>query len=267
MIFYFSGTGNSLYVARRIAAAENAAAACMARALREENLDFEIEEGEALGFVFPTYFYSVPSIVARFVQEARFNGANASNYIYAVMTCGGTIGNGMRRFGKLLNTRDLSLNAGFTIIMPDNYNILFDLLTPQDKVADLLAKCEKYIDASIAAISKREGKFNLRTGPVPWLTSALMSRMYEVARRTRPFHATDKCVGCGLCEQICPCGAIAIKDKRPTWTAQKCTQCLACLHRCPTRAIEYGNLTKRRGRYVNPKCDFEDGQGSHPSSK
>ena len=265
MIFYFSGTGNSFYVARRIAAAENGNPISMAQAIREDKLDFDVNEGDPLGFVFPIYYYTVPSIVADFIQQARFNGAGEGNYTYAAVTCGGTTGNGMRRFGKLLKERGLTLDAGFNIVMPDNYNILFDLLTPQDKVADLLEKCEKYIDKSIESISRCEKSFKLRTGPVPWLTSALMSRVYELARSTRPFHATDKCIGCGLCERSCPIGTIELRDDRPIWKAKKCSQCLACLHRCPERAIEYGKLTVKRGRYVHPGCDFENSRWSHPS--
>ena len=258
MIFYFSGTGNSLYVAQRIAKAEKDTLISMARALREGRLDFELKKGEPVGFVFPTYFYTVPSLVSEFIDKLQLKGASDQSYIYGVMTCGGKIGDGMRALGKRLKARGLELEAGFTILMPDNYNLMFDLLTPEEKQAKMLKKSEKYIDEMIDKIGERKKKFKVRTGSLPWLTSALMSRIYEFSRDTRPFHATDKCVGCGLCEKICPCGVIEIKDKKPVWKEGKCTQCLACLHRCPKQAIQYGKKTEKRGRYVNPNCSFED---------
>ena len=66
------------------------------------------------------------------------------------------------------------------------------------------------------------------------------------------FHATDRCIGCGLCVTVCPENNIRMEGDRPVWS-NRCVQCLACLHRCPTRAVEYGTKTQQKGRYKNPK--------------
>ena len=54
----------------------------------------------------------------------------------------------------------------------------------------------------------------------------------------RPPVATDKCVGCGICEEGCPVGAITIRDGKAVMNRRKCIMCLCCHELCPHRAIE-----------------------------
>lgn len=45
---------------------------------------------------------------------------------------------------------------------------------------------------------------------------------------------------------------IKLENGRPVWTKDECCKCSACINRCPVKAIQYGNGTKKRNRYVNP---------------
>ena len=65
----------------------------------------------------------------------------------------------------------------------------------------------------------------------------------------------ERCIGCGLCQEICPCGAITLSGGKPAWTKSKCVQCLGCLHRCPTQAIHWKKADEHRGRYYNPRVE------------
>ena len=67
------------------------------------------------------------------------------------------------------------------------------------------------------------------------------------------FYATDTCISCGICAKVCPTGTISLSgDGKPEW-ADTCVQCVACIHRCPVRAIEYGTISLKKGRYHHPE--------------
>lgn len=71
IIYYFSGTGNSLYVARSIAASlEEASVQSMAPVLApasEQRIT-----AKAVGFVFPVYFYMMPDLVRKEAVRGLF---------------------------------------------------------------------------------------------------------------------------------------------------------------------------------------------------
>lgn len=49
---------------------------------------------------------------------------------------------------------------------------------------------------------------------------------------------TEDCVGCGICQQVCPSGSIRGENGRAVHTPGRCQTCLACIHACPHRAIQ-----------------------------
>ncbi len=51
---------------------------------------------------------------------------------------------------------------------------------------------------------------------------------------------TDKCIGCGECEAICPKSAIAVEDETAVVNYSKCIRCFCCHEVCPENAIKLG---------------------------
>ena len=72
--------------------------------------------------------------------------------------------------------------------------------------------------------------------------------LYYSATGNTEFIAKDSCIGCGLCEKLCPLNNINLEDKTPRWR-NNCTHCMACISNCPVRAIEYGNVTQEKEPY------------------
>lgn len=68
---------------------------------------------------------------------------------------------------------------------------------------------------------------------------------------SKKFYATNKCISCGKCENVCPLKNIHLKEGKPIW-GNNCTHCMACICSCPKAAIEYGKHTKNRERYICP---------------
>ena len=83
MIVYFSGTGNSKYVAERLAAATNETAV----SIEGLSANITLNDGERFGLVVPTYFWELPAIVREFLDKLTIKNA-AGHYIYFVATYG-----------------------------------------------------------------------------------------------------------------------------------------------------------------------------------
>jgi len=257
MVFYFSGTGNSLYVAQNIALNQNDNVLSVAECLKNGQFEFTLAENEAVGFVFPIYFYGMSTILLDFVSKMKIGNYQPDTFIYSICTCGGSTGNAMNRLKGLLRNNQYHLNSGYSVIMPDNYILMFNLLPEEKKQEEILKLAETQLTRINKYISDRtKDSFILDKGAFPRLMTFTSYPLYQLGRSTKPFHTTGDCIGCGLCERICPCSMIHLVSGVPIWDEGKCTQCLACIHRCPVKAIQHGKKTYNRGRYINPNCHF-----------
>lgn len=252
MIFYFSGTGNSYAAARTLAERLDEPLCDLGAAMRKKEWVYHLEKGERLGFVFPVYAWAPPKVVTDFVKKLHLSYADAP-YTFAVCTCGGAAGNAMEVFEVALEENGLSLDSGFSLIMPNNCITLFDANT-DEVVQEKLKNAEKTLRNIEHAI--RLGKtdfFRIRRGKMAnFFTTVVGGIQPSFGSRTKPFYATSDCISCGLCARICTSGCIQMAGGRPIWMDDHCNMCLACLNRCPARAIQYGKKTATRGRYVHP---------------
>ncbi len=243
MIFYFTGTGNSLYAARALAG-EGEEVVSMIEATRAGTFHYVLKENEPLGFVFPVYFYTVSDPVLNFVRNLTVGSAT---FVYAVIPCGANIGPAGGFLKSELKKRGLELQRVDAPVVPDGALIFYDIDSPDELQKKLKAASEAL--ASIRqAIGRREA--NVIKGS-PALAKACLAA-YHAFQGTKPFHADDTCIHCGKCAGICPAGAIRMVEGRPVWEKKKCFKCCGCINRCPVSAIQYGRKTASRGRYVNP---------------
>lgn len=246
MVFYFSATGNSKEAALKIQDAFGGDLIKIDDALRHKEFTYNVEDGEKVFFVFPTYFFSLPTIVEEFLKNIEFKG-NA--HICAVITCGSSIGGADRLVRKIFKNKNGIIRAVYKLKMVENYILVFKAPLKEEQVM-LLRRAEKEIDNIIENVN-----FNYRvgyeSGPFMELVSRLSNKFYKSTNKTKKFTVDDKCISCGLCQFHCPVGAITMKGK-PVWEKDRCVHCLACIHRCPAEAIQYGKGTEKKGRYVNP---------------
>ena len=243
MIFYFTGTGNSLYAAQKLADGGEEIVSIV-EALRSKTFHYTLKEGEKLGFVFPVYFYTVSDPVLELVRKLTVENAG---FVYAVIPCGASIGAAGGFLKSELKKRGLELQRLDALVVPDGALIFYDIDAPE-KMEQQLAAATKELASIKQAVDRREG--NRITGS-PVLGKVGLAA-YHACMSTKAFYADEKCVGCGKCASICPSGAIEMVDDRPAWTKSKCLKCCGCINRCPVSAIQYGKKTASRGRYVNP---------------
>ncbi|MGI5891936.1 MAG: EFR1 family ferrodoxin [Bacillota bacterium] len=255
MIFYFSGTGNSLWAAQVIAERQGERLYSIADELKQKDnpLTYALEPKEKLGFVFPVYAWSPPKIVLDFIHNMKLTGYSGQ-YVFAICTCGGDAGYTLNVLNKALKKHHIELNSGFSIIMPDNYVVMFDVPSPEAQEKKL-AEAKRILQHINEVIShERDKVFECKEGPVPLLKTGIANRFFNAfALKTKSFYAKENCTSCGLCENVCSTATIKLVDGRPTW-GKICSQCMACINRCPVGAIQYGKATQKRGRYYNPYC-------------
>ena len=246
MIIYFSSTGNSKYVAKRIAEAEND----WTRSITTFDYGFplEIRKKNVFGIVCPTYFFGIPANIEEFFEKFKIV-VEPGTYCFFVTTYGGDSGHPEKHMEEILKKKGITLNASFSVKMPENYTPMFDV-NDKEQIQKVLDAAEPQIDEVIQHVKNRDtGSFIKSESKA---TYEEMRPQYDEARKTSNFVVTDDCIGCMLCAKRCPSRAIEMVDKRPHWKKDQCTLCLGCLHRCPQFAIQYGDKTKDHGQYKNP---------------
>jgi len=254
MIFYFSGTGNSKYVAQKLARDLDDRLISISDAIKMQEYSFTADDGEKIGFIFPTYFYGIPTIVSDFVEKLELQNY-MNRYIYAITTYGEDYGNLFSRFRELLQKKGMNLNGASGVRLRDNYILLFNLLPKEEKQKDMFIQADKHLNELINQI-RNKNLPSVKSGIGKYLKTTLFYPIYEYGRKTKHFYSLDTCNGCKLCEKICPAGIIRMDNDRPHWTEDRCIQCLACLHHCPQKAIQHKKRTEKRGRYKDPKINI-----------
>ncbi|MGX7198720.1 EFR1 family ferrodoxin [Enterococcus nangangensis] len=108
MIFYFTGTGNSLYLAKKLGELTGDEVFSIAEIMAGKPMP--ACEG-VVGLVFPTYAWAPPEIVLDFVEKHLVEDAK-DIYFYAIASCAGSVGNLMHYLEKAAGR---SLDAAFSV--------------------------------------------------------------------------------------------------------------------------------------------------------
>lgn len=247
MIIYFSSTGNSKYVAKRIAEATEDWTRSITTIECNESIEIS-KKDNILGIVCPVYFFGLPTNVESFLEKVRFY-IHESTYVFFVATYGGVSGAAASFMEDVLKKRGVPLHAKFGVKMVDNWVPKYDV-TDKEKNEKILADAEPVIDDIINHIKNRD-KGNFIANKTPKFVAKLAHKSYDKARRTENFQVSGACISCMLCVKRCPARAIEFVDKKPKWVKEECDLCLGCVHRCPVNAINYGKK-QNHGQYRNP---------------
>lgn len=246
MIIYFSATGNSEFVADKIADVTNDTAF----SITEIKNKIVLKDGEQLGIVTPTYFWGLPSYVNEFMGNIQIENADNS-YIYYIATYGTTAGQADYYIKKHLKNKGLTLNASYGIKTVDNWTVWFDV-NDKNKIQEISDEEDKQINQIIEPVIGQKRVFISKDKKPLWLC-AFAQVFYKSARKTSHLKVSDDCIGCAICESLCPVQAIKIIDNKPQWITDRCSMCFKCLHNCPEFAINYDNKTQKHGQYKHYK--------------
>ena len=271
MIFYFSGTGNTKWVASQIADAIGEEMLYIPDLIRKGQYEYEWHEGERIGFCFPTHGWQPPRIVREFISKLRVSRpphpdghpfcSEGEVFCWALTTCGDNMGEAMTILNKDLaknpqlnaaDGRPLQAETLFSVIMPESYVCLpFMKTDTKEKEAMKIEMATLQLPHIIQMIEeRRRGIEELEKGATPRLYSYVIGGYFNKRMITdRKFIVDeDVCIKCGKCAKVCPVDNI--KGTPPAWLHNgRCTCCLACYHHCPVHAINYGSITRKREQY------------------
>ena len=257
MILWFSGTGNSCYVARQLAERLNEHLVSVAEAINFEKFDYTLQPGEMLGFVFPTYSWGPAPVVLQLLQNLKVAGYTPATYCYMVTTCGDDVGRSVPIFAKALRKYGFTLQGAFSVQMPNNYICMKGFYVDDKAVEqEKLRAAPERIESVAMRIAEHRCTTDVVVGRWRCVKSHIIRPWFKrYAMSDKAFHADPVvCDRCGRCVKVCPMLNIELTDKGPKWQG-KCAMCLACLHHCPTRAIQYGKQTQGKGRYYFKKTN------------
>ena len=243
MVLYFTGTGNSLYVAKKL---DNVRLSIP----QQIHDDERIYEADRIGIVCPVYGHEMPELVKRFINEATFR----ANYFYLVLTYGRMHGGAAELAEQYLSECGLKADYINTIKMVDNYLPTFDMneqlaLDPEKKVVEHINLIKADID------SYKHWKPMVTQADRDWHQRYLNMRKEEpIDVKHGIFRVLDHCIGCGICMRVCPTGSIQVKNQHAQYAdTSNCQMCLACVQHCPENAIRLTIPEK------NPNARYHNG--------
>lgn len=225
MVFYFTGTGNSLYIAKQI----EREPISIPQIMQRECLEFTAER---IGIVAPVYGHEVPTMVKEFLRKSVFY----TNYFYMILTYGNRHGGAAELAKKLCDECGVSVNYINVILMADNWLPGFDM----DEQKKIDKKVEENMDKILSDLAKRKNMISEVTDIDRAAHQQFLDRMSQMPADVwqHLLRVTENCVGCGTCEKVCPSSSIHVVDGKAVHIPGNCQTCLACAHACPQKAIQ-----------------------------
>ncbi len=272
-IYYFSGTGNSLFAAKEVKKRlPDASLVPIVSLIDKPRVK---TRGSRVGIVFPVHALTIPIIVKRFIKKADFSSAG---YIFAVATRLGTVFKGFEKISGLLGKKRKRLDAQLVLNMGNNearhkgYVVPTkeDIETIEEDVLKKLDEFTEIVKAGKTSLPADTGvKFpSGKTRLSSFLIETAVLKGMDLADHTggvQYFCADENCSGCGNCEKVCLSGKITMKYGKPVWQKNVfCTMCFACLNYCPKRAVQINDIpgvpsfTRENGRYPHPYASAVD---------
>lgn len=248
MILFFSGTGNSRYVAQAIGTITGDKVVSINELIKNGSESILRSEYPYV-FVCPTYAWRIPRVVESFIKETHFTGSDRA---YFILTCGDDIGNAAHFVKIICNDKGLVFCGLAAVVMPENYIAMFNVPNKTQAEA-IIQEANTHIRDIANHIESGQVWLREKVTPLGWLKSCIVTPAFYFAFvSARGFYSTNSCINCGKCAELCPLNNIKLLDGKPQW-GKNCTHCMACICGCPSEAIEYKNTSKGKPRYYNIK--------------
>ncbi|MBR0088112.1 MAG: EFR1 family ferrodoxin [Lachnospiraceae bacterium] len=241
MIFYFSGTGNTYFAARKLAEALNDTAVNI---LKFKDMEEVVCEDDVIGFVYPVYGSDCPMIYKRFLRKLK---CRKDVYAFAVATLNKVDYGSMNSIDEALCENGAGLSYSAWLYMPGNC-----MVSPDKVTKERLATAEERLSAIAGKVRNQVINYTSKGKGIP--EDFLKLELGPESALTQ-FEILDSCDGCGVCAAICPTDNIRIENGKAVH-GKDCTICFACFHWCPKQATKLKTGFKEldeRSQYTHPE--------------
>lgn len=263
-IYYFSGTGNSLHLAKELQKRiEGIKLIPIVSLLNKENIE---THSDTVGFIFPIHLAMAPKPVMEFLPKINLNSAD---YIFAAATRFGTRHRACKDLQNILKKKGKSLDSFFNLNMASNDPKFkgFKAAT-EEEIADIELEVQNNLDYIQNIVINKKTEWhedNESTLSIPAFSILspflpFLNKMFNY-----DFYADSKCTGCRTCQNVCLSGKIRGVSGKPIWQKNvKCFNCYACLNYCPVNAVQinskraFKTYTAENERYSHPYATADD---------
>ena len=246
---YFSGTGNSRYAAELFCREYDK----KTRVLSIEDSDVltAVNDANLIVFAYPVQFSTVPKIMRDFVTDNK--GMWRNKKVFVIATMGLFSGDGAGMLGRLLENYGAEVTGGLHLKMPDSIADEKALKRPLEKNKELVKQAEQKINESVKRL--KAGKPTQEGIGAVYRMAGFFGQRAYFGHKTKRYSSkvkvdTAKCIGCGICEKLCPMNNISIIEQKAV-SGESCTLCYRCINKCPKQAITL------LGNRVVEQCEIE----------
>ena len=233
--YYFSGTGNTLLVVKKMKETFQKEGSKVNLFKIEDSNPKNVNLDHIIGIAFPVAIFSTYPFVWDFIH--KLPPSNRTK-IFMVDTMGGFSGGIVGPVRKIIKKKGYNPIGALEIQMPINIFFIQDKDTNESKIQKGLIEAEKY------ALDLINDKANW--GRIPVFSDAMnlfsigTLKLTEIYLHQKLFifdPDKQKCSKCGICLKICPVENIKIEDDQYPKHGLNCQYCLRCVSFCPKGAI------------------------------
>ncbi len=253
VIYWFSGSGNSFFTARSIAAGLEDTSELRSIAAEVKHKP-SLASDTRVGIIFPVHGFGPPLLVQRLIRKLPVNEISS---VFAVATYAASPGITTNVLQKQLARSGLTLKAMYGIKMPEIYTPMGGPPKP-GKQELILTRAEQKIQTVITDLNREAPSSMERANFIMRLIGMITNPLFRknAPKADKNFYPDEKCNHCEICARICPVENIELRSGVPTWL-NHCEQCFGCLHWCPESAIQYGKRSRKQPRYHHPAVNLE----------
>lgn len=246
VIFYFSGTGNSKYIAQLFS--ENLNCQCV-NIENDTGFSEIINNSDAISFCYPIYGSRPPRIMRDFVIKYK----NCLSGKKLIIFCTQMLfsGDGARSLTDSIKDIKYDVIYAEHFNMPNNINNFFLFPIYSDKKNEkCYVKARQKMDRVCADIKKEiivKRGFNIFSRLLG-LTQGVFVPFIENMGKDGVF-INNSCNGCGLCVGACPVDNLKLSEGKAA-ALGNCMMCYRCTNLCPQMAIKTLSLSWPKKQYV-----------------